>query len=449
MAPYFESAEAFWQMFILIFVLQGGVISAVVYGFLQSFLRLPKSGRKARCVVFVLLLYAVSAFCLQAQVLGLAQRGLYLAVCLAFSYIAVRQSGRNEAYRPILASMLVVTVLALTEGISAPFLYLMIDFGAMRSTAGYAMGQAALAALTVVLPAVAFWLVCRCFRAVSPSDGRYIFILLAPIALLILIVQLLLDFGYSMTRVTESGVDSVFNSWYIMAVFALAIVCFFIIIWSFRALVERVSRQRESAVLERQLEAQRFYATEMARRYALTRSFRHDLHNHLIVLRGLIDGGQDTAAAEYLYNIEETAERLSYSGNTGNAALDVLLADKLAFARQSGITVRVDAQIPKNAEIEDFYLCAIVSNALDNAVTACETISAGEKYIDIKIGRNKDFLLIDIINSCAPTPRQQRPGGLGLQNARLACEKYGGSLNAERSGDKFIFTALLCVFGGE
>ena len=246
-------------------------------------------------------------------------------------------------------------------------------------------------------------------------------------------------------EIVDNKVVSVFNNYQMLIVFCFSFLCLFVILFSYKKVLEQIKEQEHKVLLESQLMAQQIYTKEASVRYEMTRTFRHDLNNHLIVLKQLIENNQSEKAEEYLHHFSNTADNISYQSQTGNVPLDALLADKLALAKQRGIHITLNVDIPREIKINDFDLCAIFFNALDNAINACDSIVNGEKWIDIKARRNQDFFLIDIMNSYDKTAKSKKGSGIGLGTIKMLCEKYGGTMNTEKGNDTFILTILLSL----
>ncbi len=124
--------------------------------------------------------------------------------------------------------------------------------------------------------------------------------------------------------------------------------------------------------------------------------------------------------------------------------VDILLAEKLGLAQAGGIKTEVLLFCPQNSGVDDFDLCVIIANALDNAINSCRTL-VGEKAIRIKGGRQGDFYLLEFSNSCAEQPLS--PPGIGLANIQMVAEKYQGAVQIEKEGRHFTLSVLLNMGG--
>ena len=187
-------------------------------------------------------------------------------------------------------------------------------------------------------------------------------------------------------------------------------------------------------------QAQRAYIAEAQARYERTRSFRHDIKSHLSVLSGLLGSGRTEECRAYLNRLEAASASLSFPYQTGSPVVDILLGEKLGLA--SDIRVEVSLVLPRPCRIDQFDLCVIFANALDNAIAACRACRE-ERFIRIAGKRQGDFYLLEIENACPEGPLP--PAGTGLSNIRAAAEKYGGAAVAEKRGRCFSLSVLLNI----
>lgn len=180
---------------------------------------------------------------------------------------------------------------------------------------------------------------------------------------------------------------------------------------------------RRAAALEGQNRLYRRYAEQARIRVRRTRAMRHDIQNHLAVIRGLRDRGQAGAAEDYRFALSREVADLSFPFQTGSPALDVLLEEKAALAAGLGAAFSCALELPPDCPAGDPELCLLLSNALDNALHACGA-AAGERFIRVEGRCQGDFLCLEVENSRAGDG-PVRPG-TGLANIRRTAERYGG-----------------------
>ena len=196
--------------------------------------------------------------------------------------------------------------------------------------------------------------------------------------------------------------------------------------------------------MEQATQAQKNYIAEAQMRYEQTKAFRHDIANHLSVLNGLLNHGELDESKAYLNKLKTVSTSLSFPYQTGNPVVDILLSGKLGLAKE--ITTEISLLLPRPCGIEDFDLCVIFANALDNAINACR-LTEGVKSIRISGERQGDFYMLAFENTCLDEPLP--PAGIGLSNIKSVAEKYDGAMLTEKVGQRFFLNVLLNISTGK
>ena len=120
--------------------------------------------------------------------------------------------------------------------------------------------------------------------------------------------------------------------------------------------------------------------------------------------------------------------------------------------RSRGITLKVVADFSTLRGIEDPDLCAIVGNALDNAVEAVTQVEEAEKRMITMKGYTQSGMWVLLLsNYFSGSLRRENGGlqsthgsgrGLGMKSIRYAVQKYGGSLSYEVRDDYFTLKVI-------
>ncbi|MTI94314.1 MAG: GHKL domain-containing protein [Firmicutes bacterium] len=114
------------------------------------------------------------------------------------------------------------------------------------------------------------------------------------------------------------------------------------------------------------------------------RQHRHDLNNHLSIISGLAELGELERLRNYLSSYVAAFNRSIVTVDTGLQELDVLIYTKISEATTKGVDVSFSCHSTVTCcQKYIISLITILSNALDNAIEACEKTS--EKELDIKI----------------------------------------------------------------
>lgn len=209
---------------------------------------------------------------------------------------------------------------------------------------------------------------------------------------------------------------------------ALIVGCFSYIIYRYSTLS---FRQKESELL---LEAELRHYEEMEHKNRNIRTFRHDYRNNLYSIKSLISGGRIKEAEEYIDELNVDVELSEKRYATGNYLADAIVSAKADDAENSDIKIDFDGIIPEKG-IANSDLCAILSNALDNAVRGCEGVSPCT--VKIKSENMPNGILITVTNpvkekvqiknnSVKTTKSDASDHGIGIKNIRRAAEKYNG-----------------------
>lgn len=185
------------------------------------------------------------------------------------------------------------------------------------------------------------------------------------------------------------------------------------------------------------------------------RQLRHDLKNHMLTLRTLIQTGEEAGALEYIDSFLGQGGQKEIQIRTGHGLLDALMEDKLAEAIKHQAEVHVMLDFSAGSFIEDFDLCVIMGNALDNAVESCLGVDRQDlRYIDIRGGTNANNLVVTIKNGYSgqrhgengmfrTTKRDKELHGFGLDNIRRTVQKYRGAVVTDMDKEKREFRLTL------
>lgn len=224
----------------------------------------------------------------------------------------------------------------------------------------------------------------------------------------------------------------------------------------FSKLQNQLTVVRDNREMKMQLELQRQSAEKMENAYNHTRALRHDLKNHLHALSGLLADNDTVGALEYIQTMQSDLEDAAYFAVTGNTAVDAILNEKLFTAQRQQTNLRFDAISLKETKVKPMDLCIILSNALDNALEACQKIQDTQaRTITLKLREEADFLLICVQNPVSEPPKRygnrflsdkkdRENHGVGLRSIRSTAEKYNGEFLAECKEN--VFTLLVRLY---
>lgn len=188
---------------------------------------------------------------------------------------------------------------------------------------------------------------------------------------------------------------------------------------------------------------------DMQEIYASASGNFHDMKNHWNTVYRLVQEDQKEEALRYMEQVKAPFRQMEEKIWTKNRILDLILNAKYSEFQEEGIFTEVDTEILPPLPIEDFDLCTIFANLLDNAKEACGQIAEREKrWISINIKKKNQMLFISIANSLKNPPVEKngrllttkprkKLHGLGLENVRRALEHCDGYLSYSYDSEKF------------
>lgn len=279
-------------------------------------------------------------------------------------------------------------------------------------------------------------------QAVSP----YLYVLLLPCAFVVWVVR----FGFGLNSTKLSDVSPPFGHVPLLMALLLilgAVMAFVMILIGFDKVITLAQQETESALLNAQHKEQEIYLAEAQKREEQYRSFQHDIDNHLAVLSGLLQEEKYDEAKQYFLQLHESSSALGCHITTGTPALDVLLGEKISYARQNHITVSCHASLPPGVSVGVMDVCIIIANALDNAIKACIQDYQNKPDITITVQPRHQFLLLEVTNSISS--EETISYGTGLSNISRTVDKYQGSMELEQTDGRFRLSVLLCLGGGD
>lgn len=286
-------------------------------------------------------------------------------------------------------------------------------------------------------------MVYRYFSHYETIEKQYMFLVFIPLLMIFIMDEYINSFIYGMV-VTDSRVTLYTNHYQMLVMQLLGMASVFCILFAYKKLLQNFRLSTELSLLEQQERSLSQYVEEARTHYEKTKSFRHDIKNHIMVVKKLLQKGKTQQALDYIGDMEGAAEELSFPCNTNNPVVDILAGNKLGIAKSMGIDVCCSLVLPCLCGLRDMDVCIILSNALDNAIHACNNMEqSAEKYIHVTGRIQGDFLFIEIENSYQGGGLVQK--GTGLSNIKAVTEKYHGAMSVKTQGTVFVLNVLLII----
>ena len=212
----------------------------------------------------------------------------------------------------------------------------------------------------------------------------------------------------------------------------------------------------ERRILSEQVGAQKNRPADAGAEDEKFLSLRHDIKNHLFVVRSLIRGGKYDDADAYISELEpENRGELDDIIDTGNPAADILISGKKAAAERLGTEFSVKTAIPENLKISAADMVILLGNLLDNAIEGCERADAEHKSISLEIRYRPEYLLcvtentsgyVKIENGNIKSSKTDGgTHGIGQKNIKRIVDKYNGEITQKYENGRFVVKLVLFI----
>ncbi len=357
----------------------------------------------------------------------------------------------------LLYAALAMEIMLLCSGIvnslmSLPYPWLPTFFHETDNIAAMLISEAASLALT----GLCYYMVYRYFSRddFEPVDApettmgmQQMVLIFIPILMIFIMSNYInvVEFDFQFEIMADKGpMGHLFSHGQMLSMYFLGLASLFCILFSYKKLQQSFRLNTEISLLEQQEHSLNQYVEEAKTRYDETKSFRHDIRNHIAVVKKLLQSGKLEEAITYMEDLDDMAEKMSFPCSTNNPVVDILVGNKLGIAKSMGIDVDCSLLLPYPCDIRDIDICIVLSNALDNAIHAVKNPGAGiEKYIRVSGRIQGDFLMMEIQNSFHGKGAFKK--GTGLSNVKKVAEKYGGAMSIETQENVFVLHVLLII----
>ena len=357
----------------------------------------------------------------------------------------------------ILYATLTTEIMMLCSGIvsslmSLPYPWLPAFFHEPGNIAAMLICEAA----SFLLSGFCYYIVYRYFSmdALCPADApdttmgmQQMFLIFVPILMIFIMSNYInaieYDFQFEIS-VDKGPAEHFFSHGQMLSMYFLGLASLFCILFSYKKLQQIFRLSTEISLLEQQEHSLNQYVEEAKTRYDETKSFRHDIRNHIAVVKNLLQSGKLEEAVSYMEDMDDMAEKMSFPCSTNNPVVDILVGNKLGIAKSMGIDADCSLLLPYPCGIRDIDICIVLSNALDNAIHAVRGLDDSiEKYIRVSGRIQGDLLMIEIENSFPGKGVFKK--GRGLSNIKKVVEKYDGAMNIETQENVFVLHVLLFI----
>lgn len=206
----------------------------------------------------------------------------------------------------------------------------------------------------------------------------------------------------------------------------------------------------QAELAEHHYAMQEQYYTQLRSEQEETRAMFHDINKYMQAMRTLAAEANAAEVNKMMAETQELFESLTTVVDVGNSVVSTILNEYREIAEDAEIPFDFDVSVPKNLGISAVDLYVLLGNTLDNAIEACQSLPAEDRYIRIQMRTYHSILFYQIENPYAkeyPKRSREKNHGYGLQNVRKCVEKHDGHVSISQNENKFVLSMRLndCV----
>ncbi len=235
-----------------------------------------------------------------------------------------------------------------------------------------------------------------------------------------------------------------FSLYFCLAMVVILMLC---LLWMFLLYVKL--RRRYDSLVES--------CGQMQKLNSELRSQRHDYLNHMQVVYGMAELEEYEELRGYLEPIYRDMMKVGKAIRTSVPAVNALLMAKMGEAEAGQIDFYVEVKSDlKDLKIEPWELCKVLSNLIDNAITALSEKETDRKMV-LDISEDREHYLFSVSDNGAPVPKDIRTAifrqgfstrreaghGMGLYIVSNVLRANGGSIRLESDEKETVFTVKL------
>lgn len=230
-------------------------------------------------------------------------------------------------------------------------------------------------------------------------------------------------------------------------VFMCIVITNILVCWLLFDLVKKNKDINELNLLRQTQEYNRQYIENLQAEYETVRKLRHDYKNSFLLVSALLENGDSEKAKEEISKIVGDIANTEIFISTDNSVVNAVVNSKLSAAKALGIECECYV-IKEISGIDDISLCRLLSNMLDNAITASKKEPEGKRLLEFSVMANKISYTLTVKNKISESVIERNPElrstkkdirnhGYGVKIIREIAEKYSGRSYFYEEGGMF------------
>ena len=227
-----------------------------------------------------------------------------------------------------------------------------------------------------------------------------------------------------------------------------------LIFWIIHSLIEKNRELKEMEIVKLREQYLEQFIGNAESQYDAMRKLRHDIKDKYETVNELLKVQKIEEASRFISESFDLIEKSESYVKTNNNIVNSIVNAKLTMASSLGIKISC-ITVSDFEGIKETDLCDLLSNTLENAITACKEIADdANKFLYLKIDRETDTYTFLIKNSIdhsvmdrnprlATTKHDKKRHGLGTSIIKEIAQKYNGRCDFYESEGMFCCQVTL------
>ena len=203
---------------------------------------------------------------------------------------------------------------------------------------------------------------------------------------------------------------------------------------------------------EQLLALQRTQYEQLLQHNEEVKAARHDLRQHLEVMRAYLEKKDTDGALAYLDAYAKKLPADIQRTFARNFALNAVCTSYAEKAREYEIDYDVEMDVPERLSINEPEVCALLGNLLKNAVEACREVRCSAPFIRVRGTCEDGHIVITVDNTCEQEPvwengrilsTKHEGYGIGTWAVRAVAERTGGTADFSCKDGVFYASVFL------
>lgn len=235
-------------------------------------------------------------------------------------------------------------------------------------------------------------------------------------------------------------------------VFLASIGSFSILCYAIIKTHEKTSAEYNLKLTKSILSTGQEYYKKLHEQQELVQILRHDYKYQLNAVQGLLQVGERIEAENLLEQFQQKFEEQSLPSFCENAVINAQIAEFYQRCKDHNIDFNANIILPADTGIDNYELCILLGNLLENAWDACiRSDLTSEKWITVNVKLTTTQMAVQVQNSFDGVvvrhddaiASRKSDGGMGIKSIQAITTKYGGEYMPD--WNKNVFTAYVLL----